>query len=198
MFTYFLQCYTNINWNPSSVKTCPVRSVCFQLVALRWFVAIHRWTRTAVALAVLASWSWSRSVTSRALATWSIPKMTKKREERLGVRSRLRRSRRYIFLAPSISIRQNIALNSSIGTHFEGDLALDLDCDLDFDLSALDLERDLDLDFDLDFDFERSLDLQNYSSKMKGGLKSRVTKYKETRFFFVSFSKRARWVSDRV
>lgn len=50
-------------------------------------------------------------------------------------------------------------------THFEGDLALDLDCDLDFDLSALDLERDLDLDFDLDFDFERSLDLQNYSSK---------------------------------
>jgi len=59
----------------------------------------------------------------------------------------------------------SIKEKASERTHFEGDLALDLDCDLDFDLSALDLERDLDLDFDLDFDFERSLDLQNYSSK---------------------------------
>lgn len=66
-----------------------------------------------------------------------------------------------IFLRQHISIKEK----ASERTHFEGDLALDLDCDLDFDLSALDLERDLDLDFDLDFDFERSLDLQNYSSK---------------------------------
>lgn len=63
--------------------------------------------------------------------------------------------------ADYVSIKEK----ASERTHFEGDLALDLDCDLDFDLSALDLERDLDLDFDLDFDFERSLDLQNYSSK---------------------------------
>ena len=70
------------------------------------------------------------------------------------------RSRNFIFLR-QLSIKEK----ASERTHFEGDLALDLDCDLDFDLSALDLERDLDLDFDLDFDFERSLDLQNYSSK---------------------------------
>jgi len=76
----------------------------------------------------------------------------------MGIYSR-RRSGKLTFLAPSTIYRL------SERTHFEGDLALDLDCDLDFDLSALDLERDLDLDFDLDFDFERSLDLQNYSSK---------------------------------
>lgn len=76
--------------------------------------------------------------------------------------------RDFAFLAPNICISIRM-IKASERTHFEGDLALDLDCDLDFDLSALDLERDLDLDFDLDFDFERSLDLQNYSFKMKGG-----------------------------
>lgn len=147
---------------------CPVRSVCFLLAALRWLIAIHRWTGTTTALAVLASRSRSRSVTSRAFAAWPISKTTK--EKRLRVHSRLCRSI-YFSCAKYFDQSEQNRANASIGTHFEGDLALDLDCDLDFDLSALDLERDLDLDFDLDFDFERSLDLQNYSSKWKGAKK---------------------------